>query len=112
MQLPIVKPGTMAPVQTLSGPQQASRVLVRPTKAPPQLPPSSSVVFTFKSAAVHCRISCVSCEPRILPSVPTEQIASVVETSLPAATLVRVVPQTSSGRRSRLRGSLPVIRKG
>jgi hypothetical protein len=30
--------------------------------------------------------------------------------SLPAAVLSRVVPQTSSGSKSRLRGSSPVIR--
>jgi len=120
MQLPSVKPGTVAPVQTLSASQQASSSSVSPagmigppwTNAPAQLPPSCSVAFTFKRAAVHWRINCVSCWPRILPSVPTEQMASVVETVLPAATLVRVVPQTSSGRRSRLRGSVPVIRKG
>ena len=112
MQPPTVKPGTLCPLHTLSGPQHASSVSVSPTKAPPQLPPSSSVAATFSSAAVHCRINCVSFDPRIFPSVPTEQIASVVDTGLKASTLVSVVPQTSSGSRSRLRGSPPVIRKG
>jgi hypothetical protein len=120
MQEPMVKPGTVAPVQTLSPSQQASSSAVSPSgmippsgrNAPAQLPPNSSVAATFKNAAVHWRINCVSCGPRILPSVPTEQMASVVETGLPAATLVKEVPQTSSGSRSRLRGSLPVMRKG
>jgi hypothetical protein len=112
MQLPTVKPGTVAPVQTLSPSQQASRLVARSRKAPSQLPPSSLVAATFRSAEVHCRMSCVSCGPRILPSVPTEQSASVVETVLPAAVLVSGVPQTSSGSRSRLRGSLPVMRNG
>jgi hypothetical protein len=39
-------------------------------------------------------------------------MASVVEVSLPAAVLSSGVPQTSRGRRSSERGSLPVIRKG
>src|SRR5262249_8151278 len=118
LQLSTVNPGTVAPVQTLSPSQQALSVSAKPTKAPVQLPlsfcvsPSCSVAATFKSAAVHWRISCVSLGPRILPSVPTEQSASVVETVLPAITLVSGVPQTSSGSRLRLRGSLPVIRNG
>src|SRR5262249_56808485 len=119
MHVSTVKPGTVAPVQTLSPSQHASSRLESPAgtaglpagNAPAQLPSSSIVAATLSRAEVHWRINCVSCEPRILTSVTTQQIASVVDVTFPAAAVGRDVPQTGSVSRSRLGGSLPVMRK-
>ena len=83
-----------------SAPQQPSSRAVRGGKSPVQFPPPLAEAATLRSAAVHCRTSCVSCGPRILPSFPTEHIASVADVPEPAATVSSGTPQTVRGKKS------------